>query len=81
MPYKFIREISESSFKLKRNIDFDHKNNTAYINEDDKSYKIKEGTQDMLSILYKARNIPKDSIKIGKSISFPIFMDKKKSFY
>lgn len=59
-PYKFIRKVSEGSYTLNLDIDFDHKNKKAVLNDHKKNkkldFKIQDNIQDLISAFYYVRN-------------------------
>ena len=73
-------QISEGSYKKVKVIEFDHKNLTATYRQNDsppETFEIEYGSQDSFSALYALRTMH-HKLKVGKSISLPLFEDKKK---
>lgn len=82
LPYKFIRNIDEGGHTKDLEVDFDHKNNKAYVN--DKKHKTKSvfdtkpNVQDMVSTYYYLRNkININALKIGDEIRTDMFFDER----
>ncbi|MDO7171044.1 DUF3108 domain-containing protein [Mariniflexile sp. AS56] len=80
LPYKFIRNIDEGGHTKDIEVDFDQKNNKAYVN--DKKHKTqavfdtKPNIQDMVSTYYYLRNkININTLKIGDEIRTDMFFD------
>lgn len=69
-PYKFIRNINEGNFKKNENVTFNQVTHTAV--SADSVVKIPPCTQDVISILYNARNINYNSYKVNDKI--PVIM-------
>ncbi|MGB3592235.1 MAG: DUF3108 domain-containing protein [Nonlabens sp.] len=81
-PYRFIRKINEGGHKKNIQIDFDHEQGTAVVNN--KKYKtvetlsIKPQTQDMVSAFYHLRNVVNvDSLQVGDEFTLPMFFDNE----
>ncbi|ULC59932.1 DUF3108 domain-containing protein [Flaviramulus sp. BrNp1-15] len=81
-PYKFIRNIDEGGHTKDIEIDFDHKNQKAHVN--DKKHNIKKiiatkpNIQDMVSTYYYLRNnIDVSKLKIGDEIKTDMFFDEE----
>ncbi len=72
--------ISESNYKKRKVIDFDHDNNLATYTVDEGEpleFEIDEGSQDSFSAMYALRTM-RSKIKVGEAIYIPLFEDKKK---
>src|ERR1051326_7085368 len=67
-PVKFVRNINEGKYKKHEEITFNHQTNTAITNNG--VYKVPENIQDVISILYYARNINYDQYESGDKIPF-----------
>ncbi|WP_339916024.1 DUF3108 domain-containing protein [Yeosuana marina] len=82
LPYKFIRNIDEGGYTKDLEIDFDHRENKAYVTDKKNNTKTVYATtpniQDMVSTYYYLRNTinPKD-LKIGDEIRTDMFFDKE----
>jgi len=74
-PYKYVRDIHESSYKKFESVTFNRTANTAITNEG--VYKVPSCIQDVLSSLYYARNIDFNNYKPGDKISFNMFLDNE----
>ncbi len=82
LPYKFIRDIDEGGYTKKLEIDFDHANQKAYINNIKKKKKTiidtEIGVQDMVSAFYYLRNnYETDSIVTGDEVTLNMFFDSE----
>ncbi|WP_272150500.1 DUF3108 domain-containing protein [Tenacibaculum aiptasiae] len=79
-PYLFKRKIDEGGYKKHRQITFNHKNNTAYVQDflkqKDSIISIK-GPQDMISTFYFLRSHDTQKMKKGEEIKVDMFMDDK----
>ncbi|MCF7566957.1 DUF3108 domain-containing protein [Sabulilitoribacter arenilitoris] len=82
MPYKFIRNIDEGGHTKDIEIEFDQKNNKAYVNN--KKHKTKKvidtkpNIQDMVSTYYYLRNsIDITALKIGDEFKIDMFFDEE----
>ena len=74
-PLKFIRNVSEGSYKKYENISFNKTAHTAITNSG--VYKTPECIQDVLSTMYYARNINYDKMQPGDKIPFSMFLDNQ----
>src|SRR3954469_22032455 len=74
-PVKFVRNINEGKYKKHEEVTFNHKTNTAITNKG--VYKVPENVQDVISIMYYARNINYDQYKSSDKIPFSMFLDDK----
>jgi len=74
-PVKFVRNINEGKYKKHEEVTFNHETNTAITNSG--VYKVPENVQDVISIMYYARNINYDQYKSGDKIPFSMFLDNK----
>lgn len=82
MPYKFIREIDEGGHTKDIEIEFDHANSKALVNnkksKTKETYTIAENVQDMVSAFYYLRNNYKtETIKEGDEVSLNMFFDEE----
>jgi hypothetical protein len=73
LPYKFIRNVNEGSYKKYENVTFNQKANTAVTAKG--VFKITDCMQDVVSSMYYARNINFDKYKPGDKIPFDMFLD------
>src|SRR6478735_2032057 len=74
-PVKFIRQINEGKYKKHEEVTFNQQTNTAITKNG--VYKVPENVQDVISIMYYARNINYDQYKSGDKIPFNMFLDDK----
>ena len=74
-PVKFIRNINEGKYKKHEEVTFNPQTNTAVTNKG--VYKVPANVQDVVSIMYYARNINYDQCKSDDKISFSMFLDDK----
>lgn len=82
LPYKFIRNIDEGGHTKDLEVDFDQKNNKAYVNDKKKKtkaeFETKPNVQDMVSTYYYLRNkINISALKIGDEIRTDMFFDEE----
>ncbi|SKB53201.1 Protein of unknown function [Salegentibacter holothuriorum] len=80
MPYKFIRKINEGGYTKDLEIDFDHRDNKAYVfdrkHNENHTYTTKPNVHDMLSAFYYIRNnIKNDELKPGDEMRLNLFID------
>ncbi|MFN8242790.1 MAG: DUF3108 domain-containing protein [Ferruginibacter sp.] len=73
LPVKFVRNISEGSYKKYNNVTFNHDANTAVSTNG--VFKVTDCIQDVMSAVYYARNINFDKYKKDDKISFDMFLD------
>ena len=81
-PYKFIRNIDEGGHTKNIEIEFDHVNNKAHVNNKKKKKKkvidTKPNIQDMISTYYYLRNsIDVENLKKGDEITVNMFFDEE----
>jgi hypothetical protein len=70
LPQKFLRDVTEGSFKKTESVIFDHRKNIA-INNGRDTVKMVKNMQDILSAYYYSRCLDVSSIKVNDTI--PIF--------
>ncbi|WP_299225367.1 DUF3108 domain-containing protein [uncultured Psychroserpens sp.] len=82
MPYKFIRKINEGGHTKDIEIDFDHDNQKALV--ENKKHKTKrtvateKDVQDMVSAFYYLRNnYDTDKIRVGEIVQLNMFFDEE----
>ncbi|MEM7185983.1 MAG: DUF3108 domain-containing protein [Bacteroidota bacterium] len=82
LPYRFIRKIDEGGHTKDIQIDFDHENGKALVNN--KKHKTKEwvdfpkDAQDMVSAFYYLRNhLDISTIQEGETVDMNMFFDKE----
>ncbi len=79
-PYRFIRKIDEGGHTKDIEINFDHAEKKAHVNNKkhnkQKSFTIKDNVQDMISAFYYLRNnYDVSDLKKGESIELNMFFD------
>lgn len=79
-PYVFIRKINEGGYTKNQQGYFNQANNTVlvkdYKNNTEKTFKVTEDVQDIVSSFYHLRNHPKvDDLNVGESITIDMFFD------
>ena len=74
-PLKFIRQINEGKYKKHEEVTFDQEANTATTKKG--VYKVPENVQDVISVMYYARNINYNQYKSGDKIPFNLFLSDK----
>lgn len=77
VPLKFVRDVNEGGFIIKRNIQFNRSNNTARDSElkKDTVFTLPKDVQDIFSAFYFARNLNVSGIAYGDVIEIPVFLD------
>lgn len=73
LPYKFVRNIDEGGYKKYNNVTFNQTANTAVSTNG--VFKITDCIQDVVSMVYYARNINFDKYKVDDKILFDMFLD------
>lgn len=73
LPLKFVRNVYEGGYKKHETVTFNHANNTA--TSLNKTYKVSDCVQDVLSATYYARNINFDKLKVGDRVNFAMTID------
>ncbi len=73
LPIKFVRNIEEGSYKKYNNVTFNQAANTAASTNG--IYPITDCMQDVMSMVYYARNIDFNKYKVGDKIPFDMFLD------
>ena len=73
LPYKFVRNIDEGGYKKYNNVTFNHTANTAVSTNG--VFKVTDCIQDVVSMVYYARNINFDKYKVNDKILFDMFLD------
>jgi hypothetical protein len=72
---KFIRQVNEGKYTKREEVFFNQETNTAITNKG--IYKVPENVQDVVSVMYYARNINYDQYVPGDKIPFSMFLDNK----
>ena len=73
LPYKFIRNIEEGTYKKYNNVTFNQGAGTAVSTNG--VFKVNNCIQDVVSCVYYARNIDFDKYKVDDKIPFDMFLD------
>ena len=73
LPYKFVRNVDEGGYKKYNNVTFNQKANTAISTNG--VFKITDCMQDVVSMVYYARNIDFSKYKVDDKIPFDMFLD------
>jgi hypothetical protein len=73
LPLKFVRNIDEGGYKKYNNVTFNHDANTAISTNG--VFKVTDCIQDVVSMVYYARNINFDKYKPEDKILFDMFLD------
>ncbi len=79
-PYKFVRNINEGGYTKDIEIDFNHEDQKAILNDKKnkkkKDIKLQDSVQDLISAFYYLRNnYDADSLEVGKSINMKMLYD------
>ncbi|MFZ8960056.1 MAG: DUF3108 domain-containing protein [Flavobacteriaceae bacterium] len=82
MPYKFIRNINEGGYTKNVEIDFDHRQQLARVNDKKKktvnNFSIEPNVQDLISCFYYLRNFyPEKKLAINESFDINMFFDNE----
>ncbi len=75
LPYKFIRNVEEGSYKKYENITFNQSTQSAVSTTG--VFKTTPCIQDVVSAVYYARNIDYSKYNVGDKIPFDMFMDNE----
>ncbi len=73
LPYKFIRNVDEGGYKKYNNVTFNQGANTAISTNG--VYEVTDCIQDVVSMVYYARNINFNKYKVNDKIPFDMFLD------
>ncbi len=78
LPLKFEYSAREGNFKRDQTYDFDHQKHTVTKLDKDKKevYKVPVFVQDMISGYYYLRTVDFSKMKVGETVSAPLFFDK-----
>ncbi len=82
IPYKFIRKIDEGGYTKDIEVEFDHNNRKATVNDkknnETSEFSFPPETQDMISAFYYLRNqLDTKTIKEGDVVEMNMFFDKE----
>ncbi len=73
LPYKFVRNVDEGGYKKYNNVTFNQEANTAVSTNG--VFKVTDCIQDVVSMVYCARNIDFNKYKPDDKIFFDMFLD------
>lgn len=73
LPYKFIRNVDEGGYKKYNNVTFNQATNTAISTNG--VFKVTDCIQDVVSMVYYARNIDFSKYNVNDKIPFDMFLD------
>lgn len=73
LPYKFVRNVNEGSYKKYNSVTFNQSAKTAVSSNG--VFKVPGCIQDVVSCVYYARNIDFAKYKVGDKIPFDMFLD------
>jgi len=73
LPYKFVRNVDEGGYKKYNNVTFNQETNTAVSTNG--VFKVTDCIQDVVSMVYCARNIDFNKYKPEDKIFFDMFLD------
>lgn len=76
VPWLFVRRVNEGGYIINQDYNFNHYTNKVDIGGGEK-IAIPEGTQDMVSAFYAARNIDYSNAKENEIFTIPSFVDKE----
>ena len=79
-PYKFVRKINEGGYTKDLEINFDHEEKKAVLNDKKNkkktNFELQDSIQDLISAFYYLRNnYDADSLEVGKSITMKMLYD------
>ncbi|MFT3903256.1 MAG: DUF3108 domain-containing protein [Niabella sp.] len=74
-PLKFVRNISEGSYKKYQNVSFNKSASTAITN--DGVYKTTSCVHDVVSAVFYARNIDYSKLRVNDRVSIDLFLDNE----
>lgn len=82
IPYRFVRDIYEGGYTKNLEINFDHDQNLAHVNDKKhqkkESFLIAENAQDLISAFYYLRAFfPRDKLTINETFGINMFFDKE----
>ncbi|MBS1635271.1 MAG: DUF3108 domain-containing protein [Bacteroidetes bacterium] len=76
LPWLFVRRVEEGGYKINQDYTFNQYTNKVDIGGGEK-FDVPEGTQDMISAFYAARNMDFSNAKINDVFSINSFVDKE----
>ena len=75
-PWVFVRRVNEGGHEISQDYTF-HQHKEKVITQDDKSYEVPVGVQDMLSAFYYARTLDFSDVQEGDTFNVTCFMDNE----
>lgn len=76
LPWMFVRRVNEGGYIINQDYTFNHYTNKVDVGEGEK-ISIPEGTQDMISAFYSARNLDLSTAKEGDVFTINSIVDKE----
>jgi hypothetical protein len=84
VPQRFYRNIEEGNYRKRETVDFNHYNNTVFIEKKKKNkpkqtgdFKIPDNAQDIVSGFYYLRTLDFDRMRVGDKINVQGFFDEE----
>jgi hypothetical protein len=84
VPQRSFRSIEEGSYRKRETVDFDHYQNTAFVEKKKKNrsketekYKVPDNVQDIVSGFYYLRTLNYNNMRIGDKINVTGFFDEE----
>ncbi|MCC9137210.1 DUF3108 domain-containing protein [Pontibacter silvestris] len=84
VPQRFFQNIEEGNYRKRETVDFNHYNNTAFVEKKKKSraketgsYKVPDNVQDIVSGFYYLRTLNYDRMRVGDKIKVQGFFDQE----
>lgn len=76
LPWMFVRRVNEGGYVINQDYTFNHYTNKVDVGNGEK-VEVPEGTQDMISAFYSARNLDLTNAKIGDVFTINSIVDKE----
>lgn len=84
VPQRFFQNIEEGNYRKRETVNFNHYNNTAFVEKKKKSrsketgtYKTPDNVQDIVSGFYYLRTLNYDKMRVGEKINVLGFFDEE----
>ena len=84
VPQRSFRNIEEGSYRKRETVDFNHYNNTAFVekkkrnkNKESKNFKVPSNVQDIVSGFYYMRTLDYDKMRVGDKFNVQGFFDEE----
>jgi hypothetical protein len=74
-PMMFLRYVDEGGYKFDEKVMFDHQKDSVTTKKS--KYKSTDGIMDIMSALYRARNMDFSNAKLGQRYPMKIFLDEQ----